>query len=102
MLEPLQMQVIWASSFLVLLVLFLYIVKTEGRRYFFYFLSGSLLGLFVFDLPSTLSGYYAMNTSAYEYMMLGLIPPSMTIMEGFSIMLSIYVFEKILKALRKR
>lgn len=82
----------WYGLFVILLLAYLLIqskVKAK-KRYFIYFIAGSLLG-FYFDIVSFTNGYYN-YPDFYKFKLLGL-PFSMTLVEGFSVAITIYIFE---------
>ena len=85
-------QIIWYAIFLVLLATYLVIqVLTGDKKYFIYFILGSFFG-FYFDLISFINGYYS-YPDFYHFKLFGL-PISMTLAEGFSIAITIYLFNR--------
>ncbi|MFH1182264.1 MAG: hypothetical protein V1702_04855 [Candidatus Woesearchaeota archaeon] len=85
-------QYLWYGLFVLLLTSYLAIQLTaeNKRKYFFYFLAGCLLG-FYFDIVSFTRGYYS-YPGFYFLKILGL-PFSMTLAEGFSVVITIRIFE---------
>jgi uncharacterized membrane protein YoaT (DUF817 family) len=79
---------------MILLVIYLIIqFKTQNKmRYFLYFVFGCVFG-FYFDIVSFTQGYYSYPDIFY-IKILGL-PLSMTLAEGFSVAITIYIFELI-------
>lgn len=81
----------WSGIWLVLLIVFLVILYKEKNRklYFLYFLFAMIFGLY-FDTISVAFGYYS-----YSYLFVNIfgVPLSMTIAEGFSIVIVIRLFE---------
>jgi uncharacterized membrane protein YoaT (DUF817 family) len=87
-------EIYWYILFFILLMAYLLIqfnVKNK-RKYFIYFLCGSILG-FYFDIVSFTQGYYS-YPDFYSITLLGL-PLSMTLAEGFSVVITIYIVEVI-------
>lgn len=89
---------LWYGLFAVLLAAYLLIQLTveNKKKYFAYFVAGAVLG-FYFDIVSFTSGYYS-YPDFYKLKILGL-PISMTLAEGFSVAITIYVFESLKKRL---
>ena len=88
----------WHGLFVLLLlgyVIIQFAVKSK-KRYFLYFISGCVLG-FYFDIVSFANGYYS-YPDFYRLKILGL-PFSMTLAEGFSVAIAIYIFEFVKKHL---
>ena len=88
------------------LVLALFLVYTvilyrvrEKKRYFFYFALGAALG-FYFDIVSYMNGYYTYH-DFYKLTFLGL-PISMTLAEGFSVAITLYIFEFLYTCFKKK
>ncbi len=66
-------------------------LKTDKKiRYFVYFLAGALLGYY-FDVVSVANGYY--HYHQYWPTILN-VPFTVTLAEGFSAAITIYLFEK--------
>jgi hypothetical protein len=83
---------LWYILFIILLVTYLVIqfrVKNK-KKYLLFFISGMMLG-FYFDLVSFINGYYS-YPGFYTIKILN-IPLSMTIAEGCSVVITIYLFE---------
>jgi len=82
----------WYAIFAALLVSYLFIFRyvKAKRRYFFYFVAGSVLG-YGFDLISFTNGYYY-YPDFYKVLLFSL-PVSMTIAEGFAVAITIYLSE---------
>ena len=89
----------WSLIWLILFVAFFVILYTEKRKklYFLYFIFGMIFG-FYFDSISIISGYYS-----YPELFISVhgVPLSMTIAEGFSVVITIRIFEIVKSALRK-
>jgi uncharacterized membrane protein YoaT (DUF817 family) len=83
---------LWYGIFSVLLASFLFIIYKEKNRklYLLYFLTGMAFGLY-FDIVSFTSGYYS-YPDFYPMKISGL-PLSMTIAEGFSVAITMKLFE---------
>ena len=83
---------IWYGIWLVLLAGFVFILYKEKRKrlYSAYFLTGMAFG-FYFDFVSFTYGYYS-YPDFYPVRMFGL-PLSMTIAEGFSVAITMKLFE---------
>ncbi len=90
----------WSGIWLVLLAAFMVILYKERDRklYFLYFIFGMVLG-FYFDIFSFTFGYYS-YAGFFPVKIFGL-PLSMTIAEGFAVVITIKIFE-ILKRILKR
>ena len=88
----------WSCIWLALFVIFSIILYKEKRRklYFLYFIFGMIFG-FYFDYVSVFFGYYT-----YPELFIGIygVPLSVTIAEGFSIAITVWMFE-ILKGVLK-
>jgi hypothetical protein len=82
----------WNILCVILLVAYLVIQFTvkNKKKYFTYFISGMVFGFF-FDIVSFTQGYYSYPTF-YKVTLLGL-PVSMTIAEGFSVAIAMYIIE---------
>ena len=89
------------SIFVSLLVVFLACVKTAKNRkiYIAYFISGMVLGFYI-DIVSFTNGYYS-YPDIFPVTLLGL-PVTMTIAEGFSVAITMRIFEIAKKSLQKR
>ena len=88
-------QIIWYTIFLTLLLFYIYIqILTKDKKYFVYFLLGSVFG-FYFDFVSFVNGYYS-YPNFYYFKLFGL-PFSMTLSEGFSVAITIYLFERLVR-----
>ena len=83
---------IWYTIFGILLSGFLFIMYREQKKklYLAYFLTGMIFG-FYFDVVSFANGYYS-YPDFYPVKILGL-PVTMTIAEGFSVAITIRLFE---------
>ena len=83
---------LWYGLFAVLLTAYLLIQFTveNKKKYFIYFMAGVILG-FYFDIVSFMNGYYS-YPDFYKFKILGL-PFSMTLAEGFSVAIVIYLYE---------
>jgi hypothetical protein len=83
---------LWLGIFIVLLVVFLLCLRATNRKrkYMVYFFSGALLG-FYFDIVSFTKGYYS-YPNIFPLTIMGL-PLSMTIAEGFSIVITMRIVE---------
>jgi hypothetical protein len=91
MIEP---PLFWLLSFLCLFITFVYIIAREkDTRFFIYFVSGAVVGLF-FDTIQVYMGYYHYSDGVY-YVFLNGVPVTMTLAEGFCIAITIYLFEKL-------
>ncbi|MBI3036974.1 hypothetical protein HYY73_04475 [Candidatus Woesearchaeota archaeon] len=92
---------VWYGLFAVLLLCYLAIQLTvkDRRRYFIYFLAGAVFG-FYFDIFSFANGYYS-YPDFYKLTLFGL-PVSMTLAEGFSVAITIYLYEFIRTRLSAR
>ena len=86
---------VWSGIFIVLLIVFLIIIyKTKNRKlYLLYFLFAAIFG-FYFDGLSVFLNYY---TYADLFLKIKGIPITMTIAEGFAVVITIKMFEKIKK-----
>lgn len=85
-------EIMWYAISLVLLVVYLAIqILTKNKKYFIYFILGSVFG-FYFDYVSFVNGYYS-YPNFYYFKLFGL-PISMTLSEGFSVAILMYLFEK--------
>lgn len=84
--------VLWYGLFAILLLAYLLILLTAKSKwkYFVYFAAGAALG-FYFDIVSFANGYYS-YPGFYKLAVFG-IPFSMTLAEGFSVAITIYLFE---------
>jgi len=82
---------VWYGTFAVLLALWLLITR-QDRKYFFYFLSGALLG-FLFDTLAFNSGVY--SYPGFFLLKITGLPLSMTLAEGFSVALVIWGYNKL-------
>lgn len=92
--------VYWYSLFAVLLAAFFAILSREREsRWLFYFVFGAALGFFI-DLVSVTNGYYS-YPAFYHLTILGL-PFSMTLAEGFSVSILIWLFEKLVAPLLEK
>jgi len=92
---------IWYLLFTVLLITYaaiLYLVKNK-KRYIIYAIAGSVLG-FYFDLVSFTQGYYT-YPDFYLFTILGL-PFSMTLAEGFSVGIAIYLIKSAMHITRHK
>lgn len=91
---------LWLGLVLVLFLAYVYILYSTKKKlnYFFYFLAGSILG-FYFDIVSYTNNYYT-YPDFYKFTLLGL-PISMTLAEGFSVAITIYIFEYVYAYLKK-
>jgi len=69
------------------------------KKYLLFFISGAILG-FYFDIVSFTNGYYS-YPGFYTIKILN-IPLSMTIAEGCSVAITIYLFEWLMKHLDKK
>ena len=91
---------LWYGLFMLLLFGYAIIQLTvkAKKRYFLYFISGCVLG-FYSDIVSFVNGYYS-YPDFYRFTILGL-PFSMTLAEGFSAAITIYLYELIKKFIKK-
>jgi hypothetical protein len=86
----------WYILFAILLLGYIAIqfsVK-DKKRYFIYFISAMILG-FLYDIISFSQGYYS-YPDFYRLTILGL-PVTMTLAEGFSVVICFYLIELIRK-----
>lgn len=85
---------LWSLIWISLFIVFLFILYKERDRklYLIYFFFGMIFG-FYFDFVSFTFGYYS-YPDLYLFELFG-IPLSMTIAEGFSVVITIKIFEKI-------
>lgn len=92
---------LWYGLFAVLLMGYLLIQFTvrNKKKYFVYFVAGAVFG-FYFDIVSFANGYYS-YPGFYRLTILGL-PFSMTLSEGFSVAIIIYLYEFIRKCVENR
>jgi len=90
----------WYVLFIILLLGYLIIQFTvkDKKRYFIYFLCGIVLG-FYFDIVSFTQGYYT-YPGFYRITLLGL-PFTMTLAEGFSVVICLYIIDFIRKHIEK-
>ena len=82
---------LWYFTFIIILALYLIVmlkVKNK-RRYLAYFLAGCFLG-FYFDFISVIQNYYTYHP--YPPTLYG-VPLTVTIAEGFSVVITIYLYE---------
>ncbi len=87
----------WYGMFAILLIAFLLILwKERDRRWLYYMIAGSILGFFI-DIVSFTYGYYT-YPDFYLLPILGL-PFSMTLAEGFSVAITIWLYERPVKRL---
>lgn len=84
---------VWYTIFTVLLVAFL-LILWEEKRWLYYMVAGSALG-FAIDLASFSFGYYT-YPGFYTVPILGL-PFSMTLAEGFSVAITIWLYERLIR-----
>lgn len=90
-----MIEMLWYLFFVCIASVYGFILYTERNiKYFWYFIFGCLFG-FMFDILSFNFGYYN-YPNFYSITIFGL-PFTMTLAEGFSIAVSIYVFEKYIK-----
>ncbi len=89
----------WHLIFVLLMISYLFIqLKVKAKRtYFVYFLSGSVLG-FYFDFISFSNNYYS-YPDFYGLTLFGL-PITMTLAEGFSVAITMFIFENINQILK--
>jgi len=92
---------VWYALVAALFLGYLLIQLTAKNRkaYFFYFAAGSALG-FYFDIVSFVNGYYSYS-GFHSFRLFG-IPFLMTLAEGFSVAITIYIVEFIRKSLKVR
>lgn len=92
---------LWYGLFAVLLMGYLLIQFTvkSKKKYFVYFVAGAVFG-FYFDIVSFTNGYYS-YPDFYKFTIFGL-PFSMTLAEGFSAAIAIYLYEFIRKCVENR
>ena len=92
---------LWYLTFTILLLSYLFIQITvkNKKRYVVYFISGCILG-FYFDIVSFVNGYYS-YPDFYKFTVLGL-PLSMTLAEGFSVAITIYLYDFVKKRIGSR
>lgn len=83
---------LWLGTWIILLIIFLIIVyRAKNRKlYLLYFIFGMAFG-FYFDMVSFTLGYYS-YPGFFPMKVLGL-PLSMTIAEGFCVVIVIRIFE---------
>ena len=88
--------VLWFALFAILGVWYAAILwnGNDKRAYLAYAIAGSLLG-FYFDFVSFTSGYYTYH-SFYQDTLFG-IPLTMTLAEGFSVAITIWLFDTFIK-----
>ncbi len=85
----------WALSFAVFLAAFAFILWEERDiRFFFYFMFGSVIAFFVFEVPSISAGYYAYNVQHFLISFYG-VPLTISLAEGFCIAIAIYLYESL-------
>jgi len=85
--------ILWYTTFLGLMFGYLIVqFSTKNKKYFYYLLLGMIFG-FYFDIVSFTNGYYS-YPDFYLFKVLG-IPFTMTIGEGFSVAITIYIFDRI-------
>ena len=91
---------LWYGIWLILLVVFLVILRTSKIRkiYLLFFLFGMLFG-FYFDIISFTFGYYS-YPDFFLFKIFGL-PLTMTIAEGFSIAITMKIFEIVKNIIHK-
>ena len=88
---------LWYGIFAILAAAFFIILwKERDRVWLYYMVIGCFLGFF-FDLVSFTNGYYT-YPSFYPFTILGL-PFTMTLAEGFSISITIWLYEKAVRPL---
>jgi len=94
-------QIYWDILCVVLLVSYIAIQTTvkNKKKYFTYFVAGMVFGFF-FDIVSFTNGYYT-YPSFYRLTLLGL-PISMTIAEGFSVAIAMYIIEFLRKSYKRK
>lgn len=92
---------LWLAVFAILLAAFALCMKTakNRRKCWIYFISGMLLG-FYFDIVSFTNGYYSYS-SMFPITIFGL-PLTMTIAEGFSVAITMRIFEIVKDFLKKQ
>ena len=85
------MLLVWSGIFLVLLIVFLSILYKAKKRkmYLLLFIFGMVFG-FYFDTLSVAMGYYSY---AQLFLKVFGVPLSMTIAEGFSVVIAVRIFE---------
>ena len=91
---------LWTMTWVSLFFIFLYIIYKENDKklYLLYFLSGMVFG-FYFDIVSLYMGYYSYPWFFPMYVF-G-IPISMTIAEGFSVVITIKIFQMLMHSVGK-
>lgn len=91
---------LWHVFFIVLLIGYsLILAKVKNKRtYVFYFLFGVLFG-FYFDAISVWQNYY---TYHYYFPSIFGVPLTVTLAEGFSVAITIYLYEFVKKKLLQR
>ena len=91
----------WYLFFALFAIGFIFVMwMRRETRYIFYFAFGSILGLFVFDLPSVILGYYKYSTDPLLIPVFG-VPLTMAVAEGFAVAITIFIYE-FLCGLRKK
>jgi len=90
---------LWYGIFIIIFLCYLFVMLKvkDKKKYFVYFLTGCFVG-FYFDFISVSQGYYAY----YQYFpsIYG-VPLTVTIAEGFSVSITIYLFNKIRSLINK-
>lgn len=91
---------LWYGIWLILFMTFSIILyKTKNKKlYILYFIFGIIFG-FYFDIVSFTFGYYS-YPDFFPFKLFGL-PISMVLAEGFSIVITIKIFEIVKRILRK-
>ncbi len=92
---------LWYGLFTLLLLCYLFVqfsVKSK-KKYLLFFISGCVLG-FYSDIVSFANGYYS-YPAFYKLAIFGL-PFSMTLAEGFSAAITIYLYEFVRKCVENR
>jgi len=85
----------WFLSLVAFLAAFIFIMWRERDvRFFFYFVFGSLTAFFVFDVPSSILGYYGYSVQHYLIIFFT-VPLSMTLAEGLCVAIAIYMYERL-------
>ncbi len=93
-------EIMWYIVFFLLFIGFLLIlIASRDKKYFYYFIAGSIFG-FYFDIVSFTFGYYSYPLF-YKIQILG-IPFGMTLAEGFSVAILIFAVERYAKVFLKK
>ena len=82
----------WEIFLVAALLAFVFIIRREGARYILYGAFGSLLG-FIFDSTAVFYGYYEF---LLPFRFFFGIPAGIIIAEAFSMVIAIYLFEKLI------